>query len=72
MNLILLYKVVSVFFVVANRWTDIVLIYSEASYRSWEGFKLFLLLFWNSNLKWDEIDFSPFYRALRGFKGRIR
>ena len=76
-DFILLYKVVSVFLSVpkdlANRWTDIVLLYSEASYRFWEGFKLFLervssphspkiyffLFFWNSNLIWDEVDFSP-------------
>ncbi len=32
----------------------------------WEGVfiplppkKIFFLLFWNSNLKWDEVDFSP-------------
>ena len=60
----------------ANRWTDMVPSYNEASYRTWEGFKLFIgrvssppssppknifFLFWNSNLKWDEVDFPPSY-----------
>ena len=76
---ILLYKVLNVFWSVpkdlANRWTKILLLYSEASYSSWEGFKLFLgressspsppkkyfFTLLKLKFKWDKVDFPPSY-----------
>ena len=54
---ILLYKVVSFFLSVAKdlsyRRSDMVLLYSGASYRSWDGFRLF---FFNIPLNIEPLD----------------
>ena len=64
---ILLYKVVSIFLSVAkdlaNRLTDMVLIYSEASNRSFDGFRLFYLYTFKVWV-WFYAIFMPFFISL--------